>query len=102
MQGMLKQAQKMQADMAAYQEELETREFESSAGGGMVTVAMYGNKQVKSIKISPDVVDSDDIETLEDLVVAAVNGTLKQIEEITAEEMSKFTGGMPDLGGLLG
>ena len=76
MQSMLKQAQKMQEDMAAMQEELETREYEVSAGGGVVGVKINGKKEILSVKIAPEVVDPDDVETLEDLVVAAVTNTV--------------------------
>ena len=79
MQSMLKQAQKMQEDMAAMQEELEAREYEVSAGGGVVNVKVNGKKEILSVKIEPEVVDPDDIETLEDLIVAAVNEAIKRL-----------------------
>ena len=99
MQAMIKQAQKMQEDMAAKQEELEAREYEVSAGGGVVTAKINGKKEFLSIKIDPEVIDPDDPETLEDLVVAAVNEAVKKVETISAEEMQKITGniGMPGL-----
>ncbi len=99
MQAMLKQAQKMQEDMAAKQEELEAREYEVSAGGGVVQAKINGKKEFLSIKIDPEVIDPDDPETLEDLVVAAVNEAIKKVESISAEEMQKITGniGMPGL-----
>jgi len=99
MQAMIKQAQKMQEDMAAKQEELEAREYEVSAGGGVVTAKINGKKEFLSIKIDPEVIDPDDPETLEDLVVAAVNEAIKKVETISAEEMQKITGniGMPGL-----
>ena len=99
MQAMIKQAQKMQEDMAAKQEELEAREYEVSAGGGVVTAKINGKKEFLSIKIDPEVIDPDDPETLEDLVVAAVNEAIKKVENISAEEMQKITGniGMPGL-----
>ena len=99
MQAMIKQAQKMQEDMAAKQEELEAREYEVSAGGGVVTAKINGKKEFISIKIDPEVIDPDDPETLEDLVVAAVNEAIKKVETISAEEMQKITGniGMPGL-----
>ena len=94
MQAMLKQAQKMQEDMAAMQEELEAREYDISAGGGVVNVKINGKKEILSVKISPEVVDPDDIETLEDLIVAAVNEAVKKVEAVSQEEMQKITGRM--------
>ena len=96
MNAMMKQAQKLQADMAKLQAELEAREFQASAGGGAVTAVVSG-KQLKSLTISPDAVDPDDVEMLCDLVLAAVNDALNQCEETTAREMQKITGGMPGL-----
>lgn len=93
---MIKQAQKMQQDMQKLQEELESREFQASAGGGAVT-AVVCRKQLKSLTISPDVIDPDDVEMLTDLVMAAVNEALTQCEETTAREMQKVTGGMQGL-----
>ena len=99
MQAMLKQAQKMQEDMAAMQEELEAREYDVSAGGGVVNVKINGKKEILSVKISPEVVDPDDIETLEDLIVAAVNEAVKKVESVSAQEMQKITGniGLPGM-----
>lgn len=94
MQSMLKQAQKMQEDMAAMQAELETREYEVSAGGGVVNLKINGKKEVLSVKIAEEVVDPDDIETLEDLIVAAVNEGIKKVESASNEEMQKITGTM--------
>ncbi len=94
MQSMIKQAQKMQEDMAAKQAELEEQEYETSAGGGVVTVKINGRKEILSVKINPEVVDPDDVETLEDLVVAAVNEAIKTVESVSSEEMQKITGGM--------
>ncbi len=94
MQSMLKQAQKMQEDMAAKQEELEAAEYEISAGGGVVGVKINGKKEILSVKLSPEVVDPDDVETLEDLIVAAVNEAIKKVESISSEEMQKITGSM--------
>ena len=94
MQAMIKQAQKMQEDMAAKQEELEAREYDVSAGGGVVNVKISGKKEILSVKISPEVVDPDDVETLEDLVCAAVNEAIKKVEAVSAEEMQKITGSM--------
>ena len=99
MQAMLKQAQKMQEDMAAKQEELEAREYDISAGGGVVNVKINGRKELQSVKLSPEIVDPDDIETLEDLIVAAVNEAIKKVEAISADEMQKITGniGLPGM-----
>ena len=94
MQSMLKQAQKMQEDMAAKQEELEACEYEVAAGGGVINVKINGKKEILSVKIDPEVVDPDDVETLEDLVVAAVNEAIKKVETVSAEEMQKITGSM--------
>ena len=94
MQAMIKQAQKMQEDMAAKQEELEAREYDVSAGGGVVAVKINGKKEIVSVKIAPEVVDPDDIETLEDLITAAVNEAIKKVEAISSEEMQKITGSM--------
>ena len=94
MQSMLKQAQKMQEDMAQKQAELEEREYETSAGGGVVNVKINGKKEIISVKIDPEVVDPDDVETLEDLVTAAVNEAIKTVEAVSAEEMQKITGSM--------
>ena len=90
---MLKQAQKMQADMEAMQAELDERTETVTAGGGAITVTVSGKKEIKEIIISPEVIDPDDVEMLQDLVVAAVNEALRKIEEITSGEMAKITGG---------
>ena len=102
MQAMLKQAQKMQEDMAAQQAELEEREYEVSAGGGVVTVKINGKKEILSVKLAPEVVDPDDIDPLEDLVVAAVNEAVKKVESEASDEMGKITGslGIPGMPGL--
>ncbi len=100
MQSMLKQAQKMQEEMAEKQAELEEREYDVSAGGGVVNVKINGKKEILSVKIDPEVVDPDDVETLEDLIVAAVNEAIKKVETISSEEMSKITGGMNLPGGM--
>lgn len=94
MNAMLKQAQKMQEDMNAMQAELEAKEYEVSAGGGMVKLTITGKKEIKNIKISPEIVDPDDIETLEDILTAAVNEAIKRVEDSAAEEMSKITGNL--------
>ncbi|MGI6488286.1 MAG: YbaB/EbfC family nucleoid-associated protein [Syntrophothermaceae bacterium] len=91
---MMKQAQKMQRDMAKMQEELKDKEVEASAGGGAVTVKVTGKQELISITISPEVVDADDIEMLQDLVLAAVNEGLNQSRELAKQEMLKITGGI--------
>ena len=99
MSAMLKQAQKMQEDMAALQEDLNEREYDVSAGGGMVALKINGKKEILSIKSQPEIVDPDDVETLEDIVVAAVNEAIKRVETTNESEMQKLTGslGMPGL-----
>ena len=94
MQSMLKQAQKMQEDMAAKQAELEEKEYDVSAGGGVVNVKINGKKQILSINIDPEVIDPDDKETLEDLIVACVNEAISKVEAASQDEMSKITGSM--------
>ena len=91
MQAMVK---KMQEDMANMQEELEAREYEVSAGGGVVNLKINGKKEVLSVKLAEEIVDPDDIETLEDLIVAAVNEAIKKVEGDAQGEMSKLTGGL--------
>ena len=92
MNAMLRQAQKMQEDMAALQEDLDAREYDISAGGGVVGVKINGKKEILSIQIEPEIVDPDDIETLSDILVAAVNEAIKRVEDTNNEEMSKITG----------
>lgn len=94
MNSMIKQAQKMQADITALQEEIEKREFTSSVGGGMVEITQFGNKEVKSLVIKPEVVDPQDIDMLQDLIISAINENLKKIEEVSEAEMSAITGGV--------
>ncbi len=94
MNAMLKQAQKMQADMEVKQAELDEREYDISAGGGVVGVKINGKKEILSIDIKPEIVDPDDIETLSDLLVAAVNEAIKKVEETNSEEMQKITGNL--------
>ncbi len=102
MQSMLKQAQKMQEDMAAKQAELEEKEYDISAGGGVINLKINGKKEILSVKIALEVVDPDDVETLEDLITAAVNEAIKTVENTAAREMQEITGslGMGGLGGL--
>ena len=101
MQQMLKQVQKMQADMARAQEELETAEVEASAGGGMVTVRVTGTLVVKEIRIDPAAIDPDDAEMLSDMVLAAVNEALRAAQELAASKMGGATAGL-DMGALRG
>ena len=91
---MMKQAASMQKNMESLQNELAERTVEFSAGGGMVTVVAKGDISIKSIKIDPKAVDPDDVEMLEDLILAGVDGALKQAQEMVSTEMSKLTQGM--------
>ena len=99
MQAMIRQAQKMQEDMAAKQEELNAREYDVSAGGGVVNVKINGKREILAIDIKPEIVDPDDIETLSDILVAAVNEAIKRVDDTNSKEMAKITGniGMPGL-----
>ncbi len=99
MNQMLKQVQKMQADMMKAQEDLANETVEASAGGGMVTVKITGDLVVKEVRIDPDAVDPEDVELLQDMVLAAVNEAVRQAQELAANKMGGLTGGM-DLGGL--
>lgn len=94
MNRMMKQVQKMQADMARVQEELGEKTVEGTAGGGMVTVVANGHQDIVSISIEPDAVDPEDVEMLEDLVLAAVNEAVRSAREMAADEMGKVTGGL--------
>ena len=94
MQGMLKQAQRMQEQVAQVQAELEAKEYEIKAGGGVVTVKINGKKEILSLDIAPEIVDPDDIETLSDVIVAGVNEAIKRVEDTNSAEMSKITGSM--------
>ena len=98
---MMKQVQQMQADMAAAQDALADETVEGSAGGGMVKVVVTGAGEVQSVRIAPEVVDPDDVEMLEDLVLAAVGDGLRRAQDLAAEKMGGVTGGV-DLGGLGG
>ena len=97
---MMRQAQKMQQDFLKMQQELETKEFEFTAGGGAVKSTMFGTRQLHNQEISPDVVDSDDVEMLQDLILAAVNGAIKLADDETNKAMSKLQGGMGGFPGL--
>ena len=94
MQGMLKQAQKMQAQIAQVQAQLEEKEHTVSVGGGAVEVVMSGKKELKALTIKPEVVDPEDIEMLQDLVISAVNEVIREIEDESAKEMEEISGGM--------
>lgn len=94
MNNLMKQAQRMQRQMEESQKELEEKEFTASAGGGAVEVTITGKKEVTKVKLSPEVVDPDDIEMLEDLIVAATNEAIRQVEDMTQESMAKITGGL--------
>ena len=94
MTGMMKKVQKMQADMKKMQEELKTRTVEASVGGGAVNVVMNGEKIIESLKLNPTAVDPEDVEMLEDLVMAAVNEASKKVDDLLAQEMGKVTGGL--------
>ena len=99
MNAMLRQAQKMQEDMAALQEELDSREYDISAGGGAVEVKINGKREFLTIDLKPEIVDPDDIEMLSDILVAAVNEAIKRVDETNNAEMSKLTGsvGLPGM-----
>ena len=94
MQNMIRQAQKMQADMMKAQEELESKSYEAAAGGGVVKAVVSGKKEVPSVTIDPEAVDPDDVEMLQDLIVAAVNEALRKANDDANTQMSKLTGGM--------
>lgn len=92
--GLMKQAQMMQKKMEQMQAELELKEVEASAGGGMVTARVNGKQKLLALNIEPDVVDADDVEMLQDLIVAAINEAIKKSQEMIQAEMGKLTGGM--------
>lgn len=94
MQGMLKKVQKMQSEMTKLQEELKEREVEGTAGGEAVKAVVNGNKNLVSLTLSPDAVDSEDVEMLQDLIVTAVNDAMKKVDEMTEKELGKVTGGL--------
>ena len=99
MNNLMKQAQRMQRQMEEKTKELEEKQYSASAGGGAVTVTVTGKKEVLSVALSEEVVDPDDIEMLEDLIVAATNEALRQVEQETNAAVSKMTGGFGGLGG---
>ena len=94
MQQLMRQAQKLQEQMAKTQEELDAREYSAQAGGGMVSVVVTGKREVKSIEIKPECVDPDDVEMLQDMILAAVNEALRNGEQAREAEMSRLTPGM--------
>lgn len=99
MSNLMKQAQRMQRQMEETSKELESREYTASAGGGAVSVTVSGRKEITAVKISPEAVDPDDVEMLEDMIMAAANEAFRQMEEASASAMSKLTGGLGGLGG---
>ena len=99
MNNLMKQAQRMQRQMEEKQKELEEKQYSASAGGGAVTVTVSGKKEVLAVKLAEEVVDPDDIEMLEDLIVAATNEAFRQAEEDSSQMMSQLTGGLGGLGG---
>ena len=101
MNNLMKQAQRMQRQMEESQKELETKEVTGTAGGGAVKVTVSGKKEVTKVELDEEVVDPEDIEMLQDLVMAATNEALRQIDEMSQAEMSKLTGGLGGLGGLM-
>ena len=94
MNSMIKQAQKMQDQITTVQEDIESREFTASVGGGQVEVVLSGRKEIKSLTIKPEVVDPSDIEMLQDLIISAINQGIKNIEETSETEMGAITGGV--------
>ena len=94
MANLMKQAQKMQRQMEEQAKEMETKEFTATAGGGAVEVTVSGTKKVLKVKLDEEAVDPDDVEMLEDLIVAAVNEAMDKVDEVSASAMSQFTGGM--------
>ena len=100
MGNLMKQAQKMQRQMEEAQAAIQEKEITTTAGGGVVEVTINGKKEITKLHIDPDAVDPDDVETLEDVVMAAVNEAIRQMDEFSNSSMSKVTGGMGGLGGL--
>ncbi len=94
MQSMIKQAQNMQNQITEIQDDIESREFKTTVGGGAVEIVMSGKKELKALKIKPEVADPDDIEMLQDLIISAFNDTVKQIEEVSEKEIGAVTGGV--------
>ena len=99
MNSLMRQAQKMQEDMAALQEDLDSRQYEVAAGGGAVKIKINGKLEVSSVELDPDVVDPDDVETLQDILTAAMNEAIRKVNDTNSEEMGKITGSL-NMGGL--
>ena len=91
---MIKQAQKMQQEMLRMQQEMETKEYQATSGGGVVTAVVSGKHELKALTIDPDAVDPDDVEMLQDMIVAAVNQAMRSADEDASSSMQKLTGGM--------
>ena len=102
MNAMMKQVQKMQADMAKAQEDLKNEVVEASSGGGMVTVKVSGDLEIREVRIDPEAVDPDDVELLQDMVLAAVNEAVRAAQELAASKMNAAAGGLAGPGGLGG
>ncbi|MCD8120123.1 MAG: YbaB/EbfC family nucleoid-associated protein [Lachnospiraceae bacterium] len=100
MNGLMKQAQRMQQKVAEAQAEIEALEVSAASGGGAVKVTVSGKKEIVKLELAEEVVDPEDIEMLQDLVIAAVNEALRQVDEISQEKMNRATGGMGGMGGL--
>ncbi|MBQ9940101.1 MAG: YbaB/EbfC family nucleoid-associated protein [Clostridia bacterium] len=94
MNAMMRQAQKMQEDMTALQSDLDSREYDVSAGGGVVNIKINGKKEILNIEIKPEIVDPDDIEMLQDILTAGINEAIKKVETTNTEEMGKLTGSL--------
>lgn len=94
MNGMIKQAQKMQGEITRLQEDIESREFSATVGGGAVSIKMTGNKHVASLEIKPEAVDTNDLEMLQDLIISAFNECVGNIEAVSEKEMGEITGGV--------
>lgn len=103
MQALMRQVQKAQEEVAQKQEELDAREYDISAGGGVVNVKINGKREILAIDLKPEIVDPDDIETLSDILVAAVNEAIKRVDTINADELNKITGqvNLPNIPGLM-
>ena len=100
MTNLVKQAQRMQKQMQEAQADIESKEITTTAGGGVVEVTINGKKEISKIKIDPEAVDPDDVEMLEDLIMAATNEAIREMDEYSSQQMSKITGAMGNLGGM--
>lgn len=103
MQALMRQVQKAQEEVAQKQEELDAREYDISAGGGVVNVKINGKREILAIDLKPEIVDPDDIETLADILVAAVNEAIKRVDTTNADELNRITGqvNLPNIPGLM-